>query len=83
MNLAGRSNLVTSLIQKGSREKNSHCYNLKPFSWDFPGGPVVKNLLCNAGDVGSIKIPHATEQLSLGAATKKIPYAMTKTRCSK
>ena len=32
--------------------------------WDFPGGPVVTNLPCNAGDVGSIpgqgtKIPHA------------------------
>ena len=31
---------------------------------DFPGGPVVKNLPCNAGDVGSIpgwgsKILHA------------------------
>ena len=22
-------------------------------SWDFPGGPVVKNLSANAGDVGS------------------------------
>ena len=22
--------------------------------WDFLGGPVVKNLPCNAGDVGSI-----------------------------
>ena len=38
-------------------------------SWDFPGGPVVKNLPCNAGDVGSIpgwgtKIPHASDQLS-------------------
>ena len=33
---------------------------------DFPGGPVVKNLLCNAGDIGLIpgqgtKIPHASE----------------------
>ena len=32
--------------------------------WDFPGGPVVKNLPSNAGDAGSIpglgtKIPHA------------------------
>ena len=41
---------------------------------DFPGGPVVKNLPSNAGDVGSIsgqetKIPHAAEQLSLHAAT--------------
>ena len=23
-------------------------------SWDFPGGPVVKNPLSNAGDAGSI-----------------------------
>ena len=33
---------------------------------DFPDGQVVKNLPCNAGDVGSIpglgtKIPHATQ----------------------
>ena len=32
----------------------------------FPGGPVVKNLPCNAGDTGSIpgwgtKIPHSEE----------------------
>ena len=36
---------------------------------DFPGGSVVKNLLCNAGDMGSIpvwrtKIPQAVGQLS-------------------
>ena len=36
---------------------------------DFPGGPVVKNLPYNAGDMGSIpglgtKIPHSVEQLS-------------------
>ena len=42
--------------------------NINPF-WDFPGGPVVKNLPSNAGDVGlipgrGIKIPHATGQLS-------------------
>ena len=34
---------------------------------DFPGGPVVKNPPCNAGDMGSIpgqgtKILHATGQ---------------------
>ena len=34
-----------------------------------PGGPVVKNPPCNAGDTGLIpgwgtKIPYATEQLS-------------------
>ena len=35
----------------------------------FPGGPVVKIPLCNAGDVGTIpgqgtKMPHAAGQLS-------------------
>ena len=35
---------------------------------DFPGGPVIMNSPCNAGDVGPIpdrktKIPHAAEQL--------------------
>ena len=43
---------------------------------DFPGGPVVENLPCNAGDVGSIpgqgtKISHAKEQLSLHASTRE------------
>ena len=41
---------------------------------DFPGGPVVKNPSCNAGDTGSIpgrgtKIPHAAGQLSPCATT--------------
>ena len=41
---------------------------------DFPGGPVVKNLLCNAVDVDSIpgqgtKIPHASRWLSLNTST--------------
>ena len=41
---------------------------------NFPGGPVVKNLLSNAGDIGSIpgwgtKIPRASGQLSLSAGT--------------
>ena len=36
---------------------------------DFPGGPVVKNLLSKAGETDSIpgwgtKIPHAREQLN-------------------
>ena len=43
-------------------ENNSH--------GDIPGGPVVKNPPCNAGDTGWIpcrgtKIPHTTEQLCL------------------
>ena len=38
--------------------------------WDSPGGPVVKNLPCHAGDAGSIpsqgtKIPHSAEDLNL------------------
>ena len=41
----------------------------KNHPWDFPGGPEVKNLPCNAGDAGSIpdrgtKVPHAVGQLS-------------------
>lgn len=41
---------------------------------DFPGGPEVKNLPCDAGDTGVIrsrgtKIPRAVEQLSLRVAT--------------
>ena len=36
---------------------------------DFSGGPVIRNLPCNAGDASSIpcrgtKIPHAMRQLS-------------------
>ena len=43
---------------------------------DFPGGPVVKNLPSNAGDVGSspgrgTKIPHAKGQLSLHTSTRE------------
>ena len=41
---------------------------------DFPAGPVVKNLPCNAGYMDSVPgrgtmIPYAKEQLSLQAAT--------------
>ena len=47
---------------------------LESMAWDFPGGPVVKNLPCNARDVGLIpgwgtKIPYAVEQLSPCTAT--------------
>ena len=43
-------------------------------SRDFPGGSVVKNLPCNAGDTGLIpgwgtKIPHAREQLNPSTTT--------------
>ena len=44
---------------------------------DFPGGPVVKNLLYTAGDSSLIlgqgmKMPQATEQLSQRAATREL-----------
>ena len=43
---------------------------------EFPGGPMVKSLPCDAGDVGSIpgqrtKIPHAMKQLSPRATTRQ------------
>ena len=51
-------------------------FNLKKkkTDWEFPSGPVVKNLPFNAGGMGSIpgwgmKIQHAARQLSPSAAT--------------
>ena len=46
---------------------------------DLTGGPVVKNLPYNAGDVGSIpvqgtKIPHAVGQLSPCATTTELVH---------
>ena len=57
---------VPARAQKGNRR-------------DFAGGPMVKNLPSNAGDVGSIpglgtKIPHAAGQLS--------PSTQMKMECS-
>ena len=45
-------------------------------SWDFPGGPVIKNLPCNEGDSGSIldqrtKILHASGKLSPHATARE------------
>ena len=45
---------------------------------DFPGGPVVKNLPSNAGDLDSIpnqgtKIPYAAGQLSLSLTVQSMP----------
>ena len=50
-------------------------YQIKRRNRDFPGGPVVKNLPCSVGDMGSIpgqesKILRAAEQLILCATTK-------------
>ena len=52
--------------------------------WDLPGGPVVKNLPCNTGDMGQIpgwgaKILHGMERLETLCATMKILHDATKT----
>ena len=51
-------------------------YNSKRYMQDFPGGLLVKNPLCNAGDMGLIpgrgtKIPHATAETRRGQILKK------------
>ena len=45
------------------------------YLWSFPSGPLVENLTCNAGNMGSIpswgtKIPHSPEKLSPVAREK-------------
>ena len=56
--------------------------------WDFPGGPVVKNLPSNAGDAGSIpgwgtKIPHAEGQLTPCATTTDLSASTREPACHK
>ena len=74
------------------RDKDERWREFKIYTclWDFPGGPVVKNLPSNAGDAGSIpgrgtRIPHAAEQLSLCAARKDpaCPACTTQPKVSK
>ena len=55
--------------------QTSHMFSTK-HSWDFPGGPVVKNPPSNAGNARSIpgwgtKIPHAAGQLSPSVSTRE------------
>ena len=68
----------------------SSCYSFYQFIIfrDFPGGPVVKNPPCNAGNSGSIpvqgtQIPHAVEQLShvpqLESPSDQLPSSLTTT----
>ena len=59
---------------------------LKTIVPDFPGTPVVKNLLCNAGGVGLIpalgtKTPHAAEQLSLCATSTEALESQRESPC--
>ena len=64
---------------------------LKLRNRDFPGGPGVKNLPCNAGDAGPTRLgtnnPHALEQLKPSSSTReslqqRFPHATTKTQCN-
>ena len=55
----------------------SHTHTKGKYVRDFPGGPVVKNPLYNAGNAGSIPgqgtgIPHATGQLGQHATTTEL-----------
>ena len=59
-----------------SRWPQGSLHKLRKVSWDFPGGPMVKNLPCNTEDTGSLpgqgtKIPHAAGQLSPHASTRE------------
>ena len=59
--------------------------NKKLSKRNFPGGLVTGNLHSNAGDMGLIpgqgtRIPHATEQLSLGTATTKPVHSRAQRR---
>ena len=74
------------------REKSQEncCTEITEGNWlksdslrNSPGGPVVKNLPSNAGDVGlilgwGIKILYVSEQLSLCIATRETLHTSTK-----
>ena len=76
------------------RRSDPHISSINSKSWDFPGGPVVKKLLCNAGDDSGLipgrgtKVAHAAEQLIPHATTRvcapqpKIPCEATKIPCA-
>ena len=54
MQLSGeRALLIFKLVKELGIEKYTWLH-LKWITRGFPGGPVVKNLLCNAGDTGWI-----------------------------
>ena len=62
------------------------CHLKKNIHWNFPGGPVVENLPCNAGDVGSFpgqgtKIPHAMDQVKLSLSTTTRKFVCPTERC--
>ena len=73
---ASRQPTVVHKVESGTQNKSVF---KKLDSRNFPGGPVVKNLPCNAGYTGSIpsqgtKTPHARKQLSSQATTTEPIY---------
>ena len=61
------------------RQKNPLLKN-EESQWDFPGGPVVRNLPSNAKDTGLTpcqgpKVPHAAGQLSPHATTTETEHS--------
>ena len=52
--------------------------SLRMVSWDFPSGPVVKNLPCNTGDTGLILVWE--DHTCLGAAKPCVPLSPCSTR---
>ena len=62
---------ITTAIVRSSQSSGK-----SKLKWDFPGGPVVKNLPGNAGDVGSIprrgtRIPRTQGELSPRATIRE------------
>ena len=49
----------------------SQFIEIKPYGLDFPGGPVVKNLPANAGDMGSTPDPRRPH---MHGATKPVHH---------
>ena len=65
-----KQNILESMYQKTKVYFTFKQSILKTLSWDFPGGPVVKNTPAKAGNMSSIsspgtKISQTTGQLSL------------------
>ena len=74
------SSIFIALLKMNTSPFISPNMKLKKLIRDVPHGPVVKNLLCSAGDKGSFpgwrtKIPHAAEKLSPHATTTRAQAA--------
>ena len=55
---------------------------LKTTLLDFPGGPVIKNLPANAGDMGSIPVRSLMQEDPMCCRAAKLVPQLLKTACS-